>query len=207
MCAMGSCSYTAVTGTCKAPSYTVWIAQGSVMGYTRQWHSNPHRPRGKPALIFQSYLSSALTASCDMKLVLCGDGHEHKMLWPRGLLMMRHVKCPSFTYTTCTHRAIVSTSVHICLQSDLYTSSVHQQPTMILIVLGSRSELVKTHVFIHPHNHSHMAAHTRNAINNPGSSGVGHSQPNTDGQRHIIKFNDPAQSLKPQHQEKRECAH
>ena len=31
--------------------------------------------------------------------------------------------------------------------------------------IGSRSELVKTYVFIHPHNHSHMAAHSPNTIN------------------------------------------
>ena len=62
--------------------------------------------------------------------------------WIQGntkiVLMMRHEMCPSFTYTTCTQRVIVSTSVNICPQSDLYTSSLHQQPTMIFVV-GSRS--------------------------------------------------------------------
>ena len=43
---------------------------------------------------------------------------------------------------------------------------------MILIVFGSRSELVKKHVFIHPHNHSHMAAHTRNSNKMVAEHGV-----------------------------------
>ena len=30
------------------------------------------------------------------------------------VLMRRHVMCPSFTYTTCTQRAIVSCTLHLC---------------------------------------------------------------------------------------------
>ena len=57
--------------------------EAATFAETEGWEEKDVGVHREEACRSPSYLSSVLTASCDMKLVLCGDGHEHKMLWPR----------------------------------------------------------------------------------------------------------------------------